>query len=1138
MGRNGTIFLIAGLVLALVMLQGNALAYCTGDDCDNDAYKTDLNNGGNGVCHLKVNYYKKGTLYNDEAGTYHTDYCISSSVLREYYIECMGVGKKDVTHYIDYACPSGYQCSDGACKSDPCEGVACNNYCGGGDVRYYNGYCSGGSCYYSSSYDCDNYDGYFCDSGNVRMFKNGYCSSGSCYTSISTVEDCDDRDVYGNWEYYCESGCVKRKRPYYDYYCSGGSCTYSTTWSYETLSCNGDSDYCDKKADYCGGCGHEEYDCDSDSECSGGLECKGGIFSIGDGCCYSDEFWDDGKNRCVDCYQDSHCPSDYCTSWSYSCTSTQVGRSRTCYDYYCTGSGSCSYTETPENEVVSENGDSDYCGKRNDHCPTGCSHGQYDCDSDSECSGSLECMGPVGGNLDGCCYSSEHWDDTNYRCVECTSDSHCPPDYYGGWVYYCSGDDRRRHREIHDYYCSAGSCTSGVYWTDDQSVETCYYGCSGNACNPSPIITFQGTVKYYDQHSGIYRVLPGVRVELWDKDMVDDNKMATGETNSLGRFRFDNIDTDSWDAGTGDAADIYVNVVMESPIAAVSEAWNPTIINHETGVYSDVLEDKDIAIDIGSSSSDWYHPESAAANVMDVIRSGYLFFKGYDPGWSVGQTFVELHNDETWICKFLRNIGIDDCSGAHFETGFKDEVHLYGYNIWRDDTIAHEYAHSVMYKTYGNKWPSHSKGSKEYSTITLTGVEETASGHLAFTESNRGFAIIEGWAEFMEAVNYGNNVQNPLSGSEIGYTWCYAGIDLNSDHEIDKHDTFHEGSYLEGNKWWMGEDAVCPPCNHSQCERIEQWKEDASNPNGNTGDIVEGAVASIFWDIYDSNNTDELNGEGISNGFSKLWSIVREDNPDDILDFWDRWFSATDGTPTNYGDLNKLAYIYEMHGIDKCPDNDGDGYDSSVCGGPDCNDGDSSIHPGVAEACDGKDNNCDGTVDNGGNALCSDGLHCNGQETCNGAGGCQAGTPADCSANNILVSECFYIPDSIDYTFDFYSFGSACDEDSDTCTLPPLGWRDSMTHTCDTSQCGAECETGSDCPAGYRCDTGSCTCKPLEGDVNRDCEVNIFDLAAVGLAYGSRPGDANWNPGADVTGDGIVNIFDLATVGLNYSKTC
>jgi hypothetical protein len=63
----------------------------------------------------------------------------------------------------------------------------------------------------------------------------------------------------------------------------------------------------------------------------------------------------------------------------------------------------------------------------------------------------------------------------------------------------------------------------------------------------------------------------------------------------------------------------------------------------------------------------------------------------------------------------------------------------------------------------------------------------------------------------------------------------------------------------------------------------------------------------------------------------------------------------------------------------------------------------------------------------------------------------------------------------------------------------------------------------------------------LEGDTNQDCMVNVLDLAAVGLAYGSGPEDPNWNKDADVYppgDDGEVDIFDLATVGMNYGSEC
>ncbi len=49
-----------------------------------------------------------------------------------------------------------------------------------------------------------------------------------------------------------------------------------------------------------------------------------------------------------------------------------------------------------------------------------------------------------------------------------------------------------------------------------------------------------------------------------------------------------------------------------------------------------------------------------------------------------------------------------------------------------------------------------------------------------------------------------------------------------------------------------------------------------------------------------------------------------------------------------------------------CVDLDRDGYGRGPdCLGPDCNDGDPSIHPGAAETCDGRDEDCSGTEDDG-----------------------------------------------------------------------------------------------------------------------------------------------------------------------------
>ncbi len=58
----------------------------------------------------------------------------------------------------------------------------------------------------------------------------------------------------------------------------------------------------------------------------------------------------------------------------------------------------------------------------------------------------------------------------------------------------------------------------------------------------------------------------------------------------------------------------------------------------------------------------------------------------------------------------------------------------------------------------------------------------------------------------------------------------------------------------------------------------------------------------------------------------------------------------------------------------------------------------------------------------------------------------------------------------------------------------------------------------------------------ITGDVNGDGIVDIYDLAIVGLAFGSKPGAPNWNPMADLNQDGQVDIFDLVTVASNYGR--
>jgi hypothetical protein len=66
---------------------------------------------------------------------------------------------------------------------------------------------------------------------------------------------------------------------------------------------------------------------------------------------------------------------------------------------------------------------------------------------------------------------------------------------------------------------------------------------------------------------------------------------------------------------------------------------------------------------------------------------------------------------------------------------------------------------------------------------------------------------------------------------------------------------------------------------------------------------------------------------------------------------------------------------------------------------------------------------------------------------------------------------------------------------------------------------------------------GSATATPIPGDANWDGTVDDSDLSDLNEAYGSKPGDSNWNPKCDFQGDNKVDALDLFDLSKNYGKT-
>jgi hypothetical protein len=58
----------------------------------------------------------------------------------------------------------------------------------------------------------------------------------------------------------------------------------------------------------------------------------------------------------------------------------------------------------------------------------------------------------------------------------------------------------------------------------------------------------------------------------------------------------------------------------------------------------------------------------------------------------------------------------------------------------------------------------------------------------------------------------------------------------------------------------------------------------------------------------------------------------------------------------------------------------------------------------------------------------------------------------------------------------------------------------------------------------------------IPGDINGDFRTDLKDLVLLAKAYGSTPGDANWNGNADIDGNGDIRLTDLVTMATHYGE--
>lgn len=189
---------------------------------------------------------------------------------------------------------------------------------------------------------------------------------------------------------------------------------------------------------------------------------------------------------------------------------------------------------------------------------------------------------------------------------------------------------------------------------------------------------------------------------------------------------------------------------------------------------------------------------------------------------------------------------------------------------------------------------------------------------------------------------------------------------------------------------------------------------------------------------------------------------------------WD--YSRISGQYAYFDDIRVSALrTIQSDGIgdacDNCPseynpdqtDSDGDGW-GAVC---ECNDNSAVSFPGADEICDGLDNDCNEEIDESGDALCDNGLWCDGFETCAGIDGCLVGNAQDCSGNSFgLIESCDYEgenPFRI-FTWDYRAaFSSHCVDDGYNLGHCTTG-DSTVTSTCSKEKCSGECDAENSCP--------------------------------------------------------------------------
>jgi len=365
---------------------------------------------------------------------------------------------------------------------------------------------------------------------------------------------------------------------------------------------------------------------------------------------------------------------------------------------------------------------------------------------------------------------------------------------------------------------------------------------------PLGTVAGQGRV-LYNAPDGSQRPLRSIVVSLWDKNVGDDELLGWTYTDNDGRFL---IETDesgqaipNLDMEDYGRRDLYVMISSETDVVGISEDWLSTVLGLVWGVQSYTINNVDDGITNFGDLVGTTTFEVEGATILDSIKTAHDWLHDRT-GWTRDYMLVHWPNG-SW----------PHWMSYSWQDQFGIDVIKFPENFATafadpQSVVVHEYGHAIHYAACNGQIPV---GPGPTGNQAPPG-----GGHWAWSQSSPSFAFAEGWAEFFQCAVF--------------------------------NDPRMQGLDLETNEYWKGADGL-----------------DGLNDDGNTGETVEGAVASIFWDIFDEDNDD-----GIDQEFDKLWSVFLGDDPVSIWDpdgngdFYHYWISR-------YGPSDALDDVFLAHGI-------------------------------------------------------------------------------------------------------------------------------------------------------------------------------------------------------------------------------